>query len=551
MKNDALLQIQVFYEIAMAIGGSLDLKKMLKTSLMVYLKKLSCTSGIIYRIIPDDTQTVWRIVPQCAIPRNAIKNQAVKEALKDLPEVLDKQQVNLFLSTLPILGQSETGQRFHVMELSGFGFFILIKSGNGIDQSTIQSLRHINRKLADSSIACLQKETIEHINQQLSIEIEVRKEAEKAKTQFLSNMSHEILTPMNGITWLNKLLLESKLTDEQQELLNYLDTSVESLLKVLTALFDFSGIEAGKTELEEIDFNVQTLLDDIISFMSSKARAKKIELHLEIHPETPVNVKGDPRKIHQILTYIIDNAIKFTHKGQVVVRICPKHETGNTIELEFSVTDTGIGIPEEKMDVLFEKFSQADESDTRKYGGTGLGLSIAKRFCELMGGQISASNNLDAGSQFKVALTLRKSDISIPLENQELTNRQKPVHALIVDDNPINRKVVEVLCKKLNWQADNANDGKQAITLLEKKEYDLVLMDCQMPEMDGYEATKIIRDSNSNVKNHDITIIAVTANVSEENHKKCLKVGMDGFIPKPIKLLPLLKISQNLPQVNK
>ncbi|MFH2091289.1 MAG: histidine kinase dimerization/phospho-acceptor domain-containing protein [Pseudomonadota bacterium] len=362
MKHDTILHLQIFYEMAMSIGNSLDLSKMLKSSLTLYLKKLSCSSGVIYRTVcrPDN---MWQFIPQCAIPRNADKKQINHHSIAIIPDPLNGQKLQSFLSSLPLSGKTDTGKTYHIMILPEFGIVLLLKPGDPIDPNTIRSLMNINSKLAGSAIACLQNEKIEQMNQQLSKEILVRKKAETAKNQFLANMSHELLTPMNGIIGLNKLLLDSGLTLEQQDLSNSLNTAADVLSNILNNLFEFSTIEAKKLELEDITFDMSHLISDLIKAAGPKADAKNIKLQSSIHPGIPKNLRGDSTKINQILTRLIDNAIKFTETGIVEVQVYPQVESPSqkppeTISLDkigitFSVSDSGIGIPDQCCPVRF------------------------------------------------------------------------------------------------------------------------------------------------------------------------------------------------------
>jgi len=273
-------------EMAMAVGTSLDLNKMLKSSLTIYLKKLSCSSGVIYQTFRhSDNQ--WRFLTRCAIPRNAGKKLLTQNSMPIIPEQFDGNDLKQYFSNLPMAGKTDTRRTFHVMELPEFGILVLVKSGDQIDPNTVQSLTHINTKLAGSAISCLQNEKIEQINQQLSQEIVVRKQAEKTKNQFLANMSHELLTPMNGIIGLNKLLLNSGLTESQFELANDLSSSAESLLNILKNLFEFSLINAEKQVLEAVNFDLHRLVSDLINAFSDKAVEKNLELHSTIDPNIP------------------------------------------------------------------------------------------------------------------------------------------------------------------------------------------------------------------------------------------------------------------------
>lgn len=545
MKNDALIHLQVFYEIAMAIGSSLDLNQMLKSSLTTYLKKLSCTSGIIFKL-SQQSDKIWGFENQCAVPRNAARKTFTLNREKLVPDQLGHDDLDTFLAMLPISGRTDDDQAYVIMNLPGFGLLLLLRKGEEIHPNTIQSLIKINTKLAGSATACLQKEKIEQINRQLSKEIHIRKKAEKAKSQFLANMSHELFTPINGIIGMNKLMAGTGLSQEQVELSDSLHSSAETLLNIIKSLFEFSKMDADRVDIHPVDLDCHRLLSELIGHNTRKAQAKGLTLTLQIHPDLPLRMIADRSRIRQVLMHLIDNAVTYTDKGGVILQAepLPPEEltpeqtdklSGHTTWIKFTVIDTGTGVGDTDKQLLFETFTQADESDTREYGGIGLGLAICKKLAFLMNGRIDVTDNPLGGSIFSFSLPVEMTTEEEAASTKNAIS-EKTVQILIVDDNPVNQMVIKGVCKKLGWETECAANGRQAVEYLESKMVDLILMDCQMPIMDGYKATRMIRDPGSDVLDHDVPIIAVTANISDENKEKCFNTGMNGFISKPISL---------------
>ena len=404
----------------------------------------------------------------------------------------------------------------------------------------------------------LQKQTIAtDIEQQIAIEQQLRaakiaaetsqvaaENAARVKGEFLANMSHEIRTPMNGILGMTALLLDDQLSPTQFERGQTIKRSAESLLSIINDILDFSKMEEGKLEIEEIPININMVLSDFSQLIGFQAQEKGLEL--EFPPSTqpgPLAFYGDPGRISQILTNLAGNAIKFTKQGKVAVSYKVINSTEDRSLIHFSVSDSGIGLTDDQQNNLFNRFAQADTSTTREFGGTGLGLAISRQLVELMGGEIGVESELGVGSTFWFTLDLAHAETSLipkiattqgqPNAGETLQLPQFQAKILLVEDNHTNQLVAFGLMNKIGLMPDLAINGQEAIEAVARNQYDLVFMDCQMPVMDGYAATRAIRRNPANEETQQIPIIAMTANTMQGDQERCMNAGMNGFIGKP------------------
>ena len=357
-------------------------------------------------------------------------------------------------------------------------------------------------------------------------------DAVKAKQQFLSNMSHEIRTPMNAIIGFTKVVLKTELTAKQKEYLMAIKMSGDALIVLINDILDLAKVDAGKMTFEQTPFKMAQSLSAMLHLFETKIQEKNLVLIKEYDSHIPELLVGDPVRLHQIILNLVSNAVKFTNKGTITVSVRMVSEDEEKATIEFSVTDTGIGIPENKIDKIFENFQQASSGTSRLYGGTGLGLAIVKQLVESQGGSISVSSKFDEGSTFGFTLSFlkTKAEAEVEPEIEETDTEVRNIKVLVVEDIALNQLLMKTVLDDFGFERDIAANGKIAIEKLKAKTYDVILMDLQMPEMNGFEATDYIR----NVMKLTIPIIALTADVTTVDMAKCTAVGMNDYLAKPI-----------------
>ncbi len=460
--------------------------------------------------------------------------------------------------------------------------FSAIDDGNGNFQNILILLEDVTeeklaKKALEESKEQLEQRVIERTdelrdtNSQLLAEIEIRRKTEqqlikakdeaesanKAKSTFLAKVSHELRTPLNGIIGISSILLTDELSPKQRKFLEMVKFSADGLLDIINDILDFSKIEAGKLQISNSIFSIRTLIENVLELYKQSAMTKKINLFSQIDSNVPEFYNSDAGRIRQVLLNLISNALKFTEQGEVNIKISLDSEDNNFVELLFEVSDTGIGIAENKLAMLFHSFSQVDDSLTRRYGGTGLGLTISKEIIELMGGKIWVESRLGVGSTFYFRLKLEVSTKerfdnvmpktehtqSLPSkEDIDTTALPRELKVLIVEDSPINQEVLKQRLLKFKWDISIANNGIEAIESFQKNKFDLIFMDIQMPEMDGLEATELIRKYESDNAYSPVTIIGLTAHVFEEQVIEAKSAGMNECITKPFKMEEILEL---------
>ncbi len=446
----------------------------------------------------------------------------------------------------------QMGDDYIVLAITTVFYVVLMGSiGSRINKAFLKSLevRFHNESLI--KFMSQARNESDDLNEELSTEIEQRKRIEKelqkakevaeaaskTKSEFLANMSHEIRTPMNGVLGTLQLLQGSELTESQRQYVDIAYSSGESLLSLLNDILDFSKIEAGKLELELIPFDLHRLSNELTVLLKQKADERNVDLKAVMDEQVPAVIKGDPVRIRQILVNLMTNAIKFTEKGTVTINAKVIEKKQEMVRIRIEVNDTGIGIAEENQRKLFNSFTQADGSTTRKYGGTGLGLAIVRQLVTMMRGRLGVDSEEGKGSCFWVEIAFEIPEIGIDKNKPAAVKVVEILEGkvLLVEDNPVNQIVATKMLEKVGLSFEVVNNGEEAVQRLKQQhDFDLVLMDCQMPVMDGYEATRALREYEEEIDRGHLPVIAMTANAMEGDKDKCLQAGMDDYVSKPV-----------------